>query len=339
MPATWKSPTVSRSANLLPRTVREEEGLVDRRRWTSFLTWAFVLAEMSGRDGFLPPAAHAGDQEATPSSHGSGDTTPVVNNLPNISVSTAAEGPDAVNYQHASFVNLPAPTDLSSELAGTKIAPGPDTLSQGRAAGGGAGHDGGSASVSDVATDASGHISLGAPDLAALTGDMFGLGLHIDLGDMDHVLFGGLADGLSNLPLVGGLPGDTGNILASTIGSLGSALEPVVSLVDVDGAPSGHASDFGSPGQLSFADDSSFAASDELATPSGGYSNFGIALNLGASDLAHGSGEAAVHANGLGVSVLDSAPTDHLPGSDLDTPSDALHLDQTVLRTASDILA
>jgi hypothetical protein len=37
--------------------------------------------------------------------------------------------------------------------------------------------------------------------------------------------------------------------------------------------------------------------------------------------------------------VLDIAPTDHLPGSDLDTQSDALHLDQSVLRSASDILA
>ena len=342
MPATSNHPTHPRSANRsLPRTVSEEEGLVDRRRWTSFLTWAFVLAEVAGRDGFLPLAAHAGGQDATPSSHGSGGTTPLVNNLPNISVSTAAEEPDAVDYQHASFVNLPAPTGLSSELAEAKIAPGSDVLSQGGAGGGAAGQDGGSASVSEVATDASGHISLGAPDLAAfnLTGETFGVELRIDLGDTDHVLFGDLADTLSNLPVVGGLLEDTGNILMSTTGSLVSTLEPIASLVDVDGAPSSHASGFGSPGQLSFAGDSPSAAGHELATPSGGYTNYGIALNLGASEIAHGSGEAAVHADALGVSVLDSVPTDHLPGSDFNIPSDALHLDQSVLRTASDILA
>ena len=257
--------TVTNRANRsLPRTVREAEGLVDRRRWTSFLTWAFVLAEMSGRDGFLAPAAHAGDQDGTPSPHGSGDATPVVNSLPNIGVSTAADGPDAINYQHASLANLPAPAGLSSELAEAKTAPGADVLSQSGVGGGGAGHNGGSASVSEVATDASGHIDLGAPGLAALTGDMFGLGLHIDLGNTVHVLL----DGPSHL--------------TSTTGNLLSTLGPVVSLVGSELDPSGaNAADVGSPGQLSFADDLSFAVSDELATPNGGYTDYGMALNLG----------------------------------------------------------
>jgi len=286
---------------------------------------------MSGRDGFLPAAAHAGDQDATPSPYGSGGTTPPVNNLPNVSVSTAAEGPDGVDYQHASLAQLPSPTGLSSELAEAKIAPDSDVLSQGGAAGSGESHGGGSVSVSEGATDASGHISLGAPDLAAfnLAGTTF--------GDTGHILFGDLADSLSNLPLIGGLLGDTGNIFGSTLGSLVSSVEPAISLVE--GAPSSHAFDFGSPGQLSFADDPPSAASQELATPSGGYTEYGIALNLGASDIAHSSGEAALHADGLGVGVLDNVPTDHLPGGDFNIPSDALHLDHSVLRTASDILA
>jgi len=257
-----------------------------------------------------------------------------VNNLPNVSVSTAAEGPDGVDYQHASLAQLPSPTGLSSELAEAKIAPDSDVLSQGGAAGSGESHGGGSVSVSEGATDASGHISLGAPDLAALnlTAETFSVGLHIDLGNTAHVVLGGL----DNLTLVGGLLEDVGNALTSTTGNLVSSVEPVVSLVE--GAPFSHA-DFGSPGQLSFADDAPSAASHELATPSGGYTEYGIALNLGASDIAHSSGEAAVHADGLGVGVLDHVPTDHLPGGDFNIPSDALHLDHSVLRTASDILA
>jgi len=342
MPATLNLPTDAGANESPPRaSVREDAGLVDRRRWTSFLTWAFVLAEMAGRDGFLPTAAHAGDDDAGLSTHGSGDTAPIVNNLPNISVSTATDGPDAVNYQHASLANLPAATGLSSELAEAKIAPAADMLAQGTGAGGGSGHVGG-APVGEAANDAVGvNVGLGAPDLAALShlGAPLDLGLHLDLhlSNTAHGLLGGLADDLGNLPLGGGLLEEVVSNLASTTGS---GLEPVVSLVGVHGDNGGaHGSDVASPGQFSFGDYPTPASGDELATQSGGYTNYGIALNLGASDIAHGSAEAMVHADALGVTVLDSMPTDHLPGGDLNVPSDALHLDQSLLRTASDILA
>ena len=333
MPATLNLPTGA-GANGSPQRAseREDADLVDRRRWTSFLTWAFVLAETAGRDGFLPTAAHASYDDAGLSSNGSGHTAPIVNNLPNISVSTATEGPDAVNYQHASLADLPAATGLSSELAEAKIAPGADTLGQG---GGGAG-----ALVGSAATDSAGqHVALGTPGLVASShsGVPVDLGLHLDLA---HGLLGGGADSLGNL-LVGELIEAVGSNLASTAGSLLSGLEPVVSLIGINGDNQGaHSSDVASPGQLSFDDSSSPASSQhELATPSGGYTHYGIALNLGASDIAHGSTEATVHADLLGVNVLDSLPTAHLPGGDLNGPSDALHLDQALLRTASDILA
>ena len=59
------------SANRAPprASVSDESGLVDRRRWTSFLTWAFVLSEMAGRDGWLPNAAHAGEEDLGRSCH------------------------------------------------------------------------------------------------------------------------------------------------------------------------------------------------------------------------------------------------------------------------------
>ena len=329
MPATANLPTSARTNGSPPRaSVREDADLVDRRRWTSFLTWAFVLAETAGRDGFLPTAAHASYDDAGLSSNGSGHTAPIVNNLPNISVSTATEGPDAVNYQHASLADLPAATGLSSELAEAKIAPGADTLGQG---GGGAG-----AVVGSAATDSAGqHVALGTPGLVAFShsGEPVDLGLHLDLAH-------GGADSLGNL-LVGELIEAVGSNLASTTGSLLSGLEPVVSLIGINGDNQGaNSSDVASPGQLSFDDSSSPASSQhELATQSGGYTHYGIALNLGASDIAHGSTEATAHADLLGVNVLDSLPTAHLPGGDLNGPSDALHLDQALLRTASDILA
>ena len=337
MPAILNLPTGA-GANPPRTSVSEDADFVDRRRWTSFLTWAFVLAETAGRGGFLPTAAHASYDDAGLSPNGSGHTAPTVNNLPNISVSTATDGPDAVNYQHASLANLPAATGLSSELAEAKIAPDPDTLGQG-------GGDSG-APVGGAAADAAGQpVALSTPGLVAFgySGEPVDLGLHLDLhlSNTAHGLLGGVADSLGNLPLVGELIESVGSNLASTTGSLLSGLEPVVSLIGINGDNQGaHSSDVASPGQLSF-DGSSLPASSqhEFGTQSGADTHYGLALTLDASDIAHGSTEATVQADLLGVNVLDSLPPAHLPGGDLNGPSDALHLDQALLRTASDILA
>lgn len=309
---------------------------MDRRRWTSFLTWAFVLAEMAGRDGIMPTAAHAGEEDLGRVAHAGDDTAPIVNNLPNISVATATEGPEPITYQHAATMPAYAPTALSSELGEAKIAPTVDVLahSQGAAAGGGYGSsvDGMNAGEADGT-----HIGLAGEPFSAfnLAGQPLDLGLHIDLSDTTYGLLGGLADSLGNLPLVGAGLNDVGSSLAITTSNLVASAEPVVSLLGLHGDASGAStSDVGSPGALSFAGSASPAGGDELATPSGGYTDYGITLNLGAFDVAHATGEAAVHADSLG-SMFDSAPLDtHLGGE-----SDALHLDQSVLRTASDILA
>jgi hypothetical protein len=69
---------------------------------------------------------------------------------------------------------------------------------------------------------------------------------------------------------------------------------------------------------------------------SGGYTNYGIALSLGGPDAGTSAGEGHVDSNLTGG--LDAWALDHLPGVDHGT-SDALHIDQAVMRTASDILA
>ena len=294
----------------------DESGLVDRRRWTSFLTWAFVLSEVAGRDGLWPTAAHAAEDDAGRLSHAGSDTAPLVNNLPTISVSTAIEGPEPITYQHAATLPAYAPTGPSSELAEAKIAPAAESNSSGQAGGGG--HAGNAATDADAAGGA--HLSLGDGPFLAFghDGSPLDLGLHLDLSDTVHGLLG-VADGLGDLI-------DVGSGVASAAGNL-SMLGPVVSLV------SANSDDFGSgataaPGQLSFGDGGG-AGAHELATPGGGYTTYGIALNLGAGDAASGS-ESEVDAGQLAGGVLDSFS---------DASSDALHLDQSVLRTASDILA
>ncbi len=95
----------------------------DKRRWTSFLTWAFFLAEMVGRDAFLPTAAHAADGEGDQAGHHPSDTAPLANNLPNIEVSTAAESPGPITYQHAAPMPAYAADSPSGELAAAKVIP------------------------------------------------------------------------------------------------------------------------------------------------------------------------------------------------------------------------
>ena len=59
--ASLLSPGAASANRASPRaSVSDESGLADRRRWTSFLTWAFVLSEMAGRDGWLPKCGARG---------------------------------------------------------------------------------------------------------------------------------------------------------------------------------------------------------------------------------------------------------------------------------------
>ena len=135
MPAASLLQPGAASANRAPprASVSDESGMVDRRRWTSFLTWAFVLSEMAGRDGWLPTAAHAGEEDLGRSGHAGSDTAPIANSLPTISVSTATEGPEPITYQHAATMPAYAPTGLSSELADAKAAPADETAASGHA--------------------------------------------------------------------------------------------------------------------------------------------------------------------------------------------------------------
>lgn len=312
------------------RPERDTSDLSDRRRWASFLTWAFFLAEMAGRDGILPTSAHAGDEALGRADHPSGTTAPIANHLPNISVSTAAEAPESITYQHAPTLPAYAPTPLSSELAEAKIAPIDDGFAHGGgAAGGGAsGHpmaaDG--ASLASVAGD-------GAFVAFNTSGELLDLGLGHDMNDTAQGLLGGISDVLSSLPVVGGLLGNLGDTLADATDHLLPALTPATSLIGLDGGHEG--AGVGSPGHINF----SFGApsdSPTLVSDSGGYTNYGIALSLGGSDAGTSASEAPVDSDltsGLGAWAFN-----HLPGADHST-SDALHIDQAVMRTASDILA
>ena len=332
MSANLNSPTGIGSAKRYCSVREEGAVLVDRRRWTSFLTWAFVLAEMAGRDGILPTSAHAGDEALGPADHASGATAPIANNLPNINVSTATEAPEPITYQHAPTLPAYAPTPLSSELGDAKIEPVADGVAHGGSAAGGGTFGGHPVPADDVSLTSA--ASDGAFVAFNTSGEPLDLGLSLDMNAAAQGLLSGISEVLSTLPLVGGLLGNLGDSLTDAAGNLLPVLSPATSLIGLDGGHEG--TGVGSPGHINF---SSGAPSDfpTLVSDSGGYTDYGIALSLGGgSDAGTSPSEAPVDSDF--ASGLDAWAFNHLPGVDHST-SDALHLDQAVMRTASDILA
>ncbi|MTD94102.1 hypothetical protein GIW81_07090 [Hyphomicrobium sp. xq] len=281
----------------------------------------------------MPTSAHAGDEGLGRADHASGATAPIANNLPNISVSTAAEAPEPITYQHAPTLPAYAPTPLSSELGEAKIAPIADGFAHGGGAAGGGGF--GHPMSADEASLTS-ERSDGAFVAFNASGEPLDLGLSLDMNDAAQGLLGGISEVLSSLPLVGGLLGNLGDALVNATDHLLPALSPATSLIGLDGGhDDAQGPGVGSPGQINF----SFGApsdSPALVSDSGGYTNYGIALSLGGSDAGASANEAPVDSDIAGG--LDAWAFNHLPGVDHST-SDALHIDQAVMRTASDILA
>jgi hypothetical protein len=306
----------------------DEPGLLDRRRWASFLTWAFVLAEMAGRDGLPPTAAHAADENMDQGSHGGSTSASSVNNLPTVPVSTGSDGPAPVPAQQAaSAAPLPNPTAHADDLTEAKIALGADELGHGGVGVGvGAGYSE-SAQHHALSSFADGDgVQLALGEIMAF--DKFGvpldlgLNLDLDLGRTLQTVLDNVSNGLEGLPLVGGL-----------LDSFGSALNPVTSLVGLGSSHDEYG--MGASGQIHFAQ--SAPSASDLLNAGGGHTNYGIALNLGEAGI--GLGSASGHDAATGASVLDPLSDDRLLGIDLHTVSDALHVDQAVLRTAADILA
>jgi hypothetical protein len=227
-----------------------------------------------------------------------------------------------------------APPPLSSELGEAKIVPVADELAPHGGMGGSGVSGHGSEIIADHAQPAA---ATGEPLLVAFnpTGELLDLGMTLDVGDTLQNLLGRVGDGLDGLPLVGGVLESVVDTLSTTTGTLLSASSPATSLLGLsDGHEDAAGTGIGSPGHISFA----FGTPSEpsaLTTAAGGYTGYGISLNLGrqASDFGNDAGiEGSPAASGLDL-------LDHLPGVDHGSSSDALHLDQSLLRTASDVLA
>jgi methylaspartate ammonia-lyase len=130
---------------------------------------------------------------------------------------------------------------------------------------------------------------------------------------------------------------DTVHAVAATTGSLLATLQPALSIVGLHHDAPGSSFALGSNGQLDFGQ--APAGVHELDNVTGGYTNYGIALNTSIGNIVHASSDMAVHADAISTSMLDNFSLDHQSGSALHMTSDALHLDQALLRLASDVLS
>ena len=334
MPLPMQSPSgfefLRRRPDALP-----DRSFVEKRRWASFLTWAFVLGEMAGRDGFLPTSAHAAEADATHDGHSGSGSTPIANALPNIDVTTQSESPEPITYQHAAPMPAYSADTTASALTDAKEIPTAELGAQLHlgAGGGGGGGSGGASSAEAGTSDAVGHDQVGLT-----LGDgmqSLDIGLHLNAGDALHDLLGLVPNTLGGLPIVGDTIEVIGGTLTSTVDGVLSTLQPLVSLVGVgDDNHGSFGHNLGLPGQLLFSTASDTSLPSEFVSPHGGYTTYGMSLSLGTdnSDASSADTSANPDAHGIMIDLQLSHAGD-------DAHSDALHLDQTVLKTAADILA
>jgi hypothetical protein len=299
--------------------VAEARGLERRRGLISFLTWAFFLAEVFGRDGIVPSSAQAAEPEESAPSHGNGDAAPPPNELADRPMTGIGDPGEPVTIISPGYtLNLQTsvaeagPVDIGDRdgqdaPAGHGVTPLPADAA-GAAAGG----------VSPAAPDA---ISPGGAE-SAETPALLHVGLAPD------GLLHGLADTLGELPLVGNLLGNTLHAVTSTVDNLVGGLG---GLASSSGSGGGEDAVLASGGSLAFEPTASAAPLHELETPHG-FTDYGIALELSLP----------------GSSVLSLAPpsaidvtsfsADH-DASHLSVPADAGIPDDVGQRASADVLA
>lgn len=299
--------------------VAEAKGLERRRGLISFLTWAFFLADMIGRDGVTPASAHVSAPDETTPEHGTSDVAPVANDLADRPMTGLGDqGEPTATVSPGYTFHLPAPGGDAAPLDvrdpggdGTSAA---STATQHPVDGGGAVATG----IATAATDAPHQAGSDAAEPASL--------FHATIAP-DGLLHG-VADALGELPLVGSLLGDTVHTVASSVESLVGGLGGLLATRGPD-APADPA--LASGGSIAFEPASSTAQAHELETPHG-FTDYGIALELG-----------------LPVSsVLNSAPSPTTDVASLSPDHDAVHLaiptdhslpDEAGQRASADVLA
>lgn len=298
--------------------VAEARGLERRRGLISFLTWAFFLADLFGRDGVMPASAHASAHDETTPAHGTSDVAPIANDLADRPMTGLGDQSEPTTVSPGYTLHLQAP---GGDAAPLDIR---DLGGEGASAARTATHhpiDGGSAVatvISSAATDATHPAGTETAEPPSL--------LHATIAP--DGLLDGVAHTLGELPLVGSLLGDTVHMVTSSVESLVGGLGGLLSPRGTDAA--GDAA-IASGGSIAFEPASSTASPYELETPHG-FTDYGIALELGLP----------------GNSVLNTAPSLETDVGTFSPDHDTVHLaistdhspaNEAGQRASSDVLA
>lgn len=310
----------ARAKGVRPGLVAEARGLERRRGLISFLTWAFVLAEVLGRDALGASSGDAAEADEPSPTRESGEAmhqSSDVADTPSASPDENGNGEPSTIISPGATLVLPAAANavgpLNAGAEGWNNAGGDSAQPAAHGASGAASPVAestiGSGESSPVAeADA---VSQEAPSLVQLS---------ISTGGLLH----GVAETVEALPI-------GGDVLGATVESALSAVDALVGSVGGFLIPGNADGALASGGLIDIDAAPSPAPFDALHTPQG-FTDYGIAIEL---DLSHGTTSAPLSsASGGALADLVKLGPDLLTAPELPALSD-----EAGQRSSADVLA
>jgi hypothetical protein len=274
----------------------DAKGLERRRGLLSFLTWAFLLAEVFGHEAPPAFAARAQDEESPAPRHAADDAPPSTERADHALLPLPGEA-DAAPDQLAStsggpspIVGTPAMPEGGWPLPGIESGPLPEPVSSssGQAHGFG-GED--LATAGQAETDA----------IAGHDDQSFGA-LTMEVAVDPQGLLHGLSEPLGLVSAMTDVVEDVAGSILDTLSSLTVGLGSLLSLDFGSGGSEASSEAVASGGLLSF-EPATMEEAYEIET-SKGFTDFGISLGLGQSDASSGLGLTSLSMPPLDLAVL-----------------------------------
>lgn len=314
------------------RYVAEPTGLERRRGLISFLTWAFVLSEMFGRDGIGASAARASESDESTAEQGRADSAPQTLDM----LAYARPSPDDASLQmgqptpSSAGATTPVLPSASSVLSAEPRSDSADGAAAVRADTAPAGAPHGAGGALAQATDGGGTDNQAATLPEAIAGDgehgptspLIQLSVSSD-GLIQDGLLQNVGQIIDAVPVVGQVVGSTVEALSSTVDNILGSVTGLLGLNGADGA-------FASGGLIEIDMANAPLAFDAVQTAQG-FTDYGIALELDFS-----GGVATSLSSTMAAPLADALNL----GSGLLPMPDQLSLpDEAAQRSSSDVLA
>ena len=316
-----------------PHAVVEAKGLERRRGLLSFLTWAFVLTELFGRDSLGPSSARASDADETTRAD---DRAEVAGQPTDIADRPSASSAPGDSSEHAPTLVSPGatlvlPASASGDASRDLSSDGPERIDNGpidavhaTASGGGSVAVPGS-SDADGAT--AGSDPSAAPELVAAGAPSLDAAPFLQLSVSPNGLVHGVSEIVEAVPLVGDVLSAAADTVVSAVGTILDGVGGLLGRSDPDGP-------LASGGSIEIQGDTASLPFAPLHTADG-FTDYGIALEL---DLSGGLASPLPSVEGASLADVIKQSSDLFPtpasiAGEPGLSDDAGH------RSASDVLA